>query len=101
MVSDRLEQVHEEWAFGVTRLVFTLCVVAGDFRQISGQQQSQIFDCTGLANARRSIDKRPHDAIAQTFRDKIVESLDGRRSDPVIAGRQGMQRRIDGTWNLD
>ncbi|EGD01810.1 hypothetical protein B1M_24640 [Burkholderia sp. TJI49] len=38
MVSDRLEQVHEEWAFGVPRLVLALRMVAGNLWQVASQQ---------------------------------------------------------------
>jgi hypothetical protein len=58
MITDGLQQIAEERAFGVPRLVLALRMVAGHFRVLAREQQSHILDRAGLANARWSIDER-------------------------------------------
>src|SRR5258708_8240846 len=100
MITDGLQQIAEERAFGVPRLVLALRMVAGHFRVLAREQQSHILDRAGLVNARWSIDERTGDPIAQAACDQLIECFDRGRRQAVIAGDEWMQRRINRTREL-
>lgn len=75
----------------MARLVFGLGVVGGDLGMGLGQQQSHIFDGTGLADARGAVDERPRGPVAQTAHNELMQLLDGRCGDTVVASGDGMQ----------
>ena len=91
----RFQQVGEERAFGVSRLVLGLGVIGRDARMSFGQQQPQVLDGARLADAGWTVGQCPGDAIAQAALDEIGKGLDRRRGDPVVAGLDGMQTAID------
>jgi hypothetical protein len=51
-----------------------------------GEQQSHGFDHAGLADLRWPVDQRTHDPVVRTSGREIVERLDCRSSNPLIAG---------------
>ncbi|WP_407671975.1 hypothetical protein [Paraburkholderia hospita] len=58
---------------------------------LTRKQEPHVLDRPGFANARRSIDKRARDPIAQAAGDKFVERFDRGRRQAVIARDERMQ----------
>ena len=54
-------------------LVLALSVIARDFGVFAGQQQTDVFDRTRLADPWSTIDERTHDAVAQTTYNQFIE----------------------------
>jgi hypothetical protein len=69
-------------------------------RVMTREHEPHVLDRAGFANARGAVDERPHDPVAQAARDELVECLDRRRGDAVIARNERVQRRVDRTRNL-
>ena len=82
------------------RLVLALRVVARHLRIVARQQQAHVLDRPRLADARRAVDQRPHDPVAQASDNQFVERLDRWRGNTVVARHKRVQRRIDWTRYL-
>lgn len=64
-MANGFQEIGEEWPFGMPRLVFCLCVIGGELGLGLGQQQTQVLDCTCLADAGRPVGQCTGDPVAQ------------------------------------